>query len=142
MSRFIEEADYQMQIKDEIIRLLTDVDFYNSPKLIRSELTASSQMRNWIGKRYDLDQVFNSEKRDEFIVTMLIDIGLYHLYSQTGARDIPKHRADRYQDAIDWLKEVGKGTVTADLPELENPDGQMYSEARIWSARPPENHKY
>jgi phage gp36-like protein len=140
--RYILETDYEMQIKQEIIRLLTATDFYNSPKLMRAEQTAIDQMYQYIGKRYDLDALFASTTRDEFIVTLIIDCALYHLYSQTGMKDIPKHRNDRYQDALDWLKEVGKGNIPANLPEITNDSGEAYSEVNIWSARPPENHKW
>lgn len=140
--RYIKETDYEMLIKNEIIRLLTATDFYNSPKLKRAEQTAIDQMRQYIGKRYDLVAFFSATTRDEFIITLLIDVALYHLYSQTGSKDIPKHRDDRYQDALDWLKEVGKGTIPADLPELKDDTGETFSEVKIWSARPPQDHKY
>jgi len=140
--RYILETDYEMQIKQEIIRLLTAQDFYNSPKLVRAEQTARDQVRQFIGRRYDLQAYYKSDTRDEFIVTLLIDIALYHLYSQTGMKDIPKHRDDRYQDALDWLKSVGKGELPADLPEIEDDSGETYSEVRIWSARPPQDQKY
>lgn len=140
--RYILETDYEMQIKQEIIRLLTAQDFYNSPKLKRAEQTAIDQVRQYIGKRYDLPAFYLITPRDEFIVTLLIDLALYHLYSQTGMKDMPKHRDDRYQDALDWLKGVGKGEIPADLPPLQDESGETVSEVNIWSARPPQDHKY
>lgn len=142
MSRFILESDYQMQIKQEIVRVLTSpVDWFNSAKLVRAENTAVAQIRNRIGKRYDCDAVFTPitstpDTRDQWIVTITIDIALYHLYSQTGMKDIPEHRQQRYQDAIDWLKDVGNGTTTADLPPLVDGDGNEYSEFRLNSRKP------
>jgi phage gp36-like protein len=140
--RYILEEDYEMQIKQEIVRLLTAQDFYNSPKLIRAEKTAGDQLRQYVGKRYDLQALYNLPERDEFIVTLLIDVALYHLYSQTGNKDIPKHRDDRYQDALDWMRGVGKGEIPADLPEIKDGSGETFSEVKIWSARPPQDHKY
>ncbi|MDL2314775.1 DUF1320 domain-containing protein [Bacteroidales bacterium OttesenSCG-928-C19] len=148
MSRFIQQGDYAMQIKQEIIRLLSSpAEWYNSAKLIRAEQTAISQIRNWIGKRYDCYSIFsaaccNNDERDQWIVTITIDIALYHLYSQTGMKDIPEHRQLRYQDALDWLKATGSGEITADLPPvLDNKTGEEYSEFRI-NSRQPENHKW
>lgn len=147
MARFITESDYAMQIKQEIIRLLTSpTDWYISAKLVRAEQTAISQIRNRIGKRYDCAAIFSAadepvEARDQWIVTITIDIALYHLYSQTGMKDLPEHRAQRYQDAIDWLKDVGNGTTPADLPVVVDSTGDAYSEVRIWG-REPINHKY
>jgi phage gp36-like protein len=147
MARFIIQPDYGMQIKQEIIRLLTtnDVDWYNSPKLVRAEQTAIQQIRHWIGKRYNCDIIFsgeNPEHRDEYIITITIDVALYHLYSQTGMKDIPEHRQQRYQDVLDWLKEVGSGTITADLPVMINDEtGEEYSEF-MFQSRKPENQKW
>ena len=145
--RFIQETDYAMQIKNEIIRLLTaPTDWYISAKLVRAEQTAISQIRNRIGKRYDCDQIFAAiideiDTRDQWIVTITIDIALYHLYSQTGMKDVPQHRVDRYQDAIDWLKDVGNGTTLTELPPLIDEEGNEYSEFRL-NSRKPENHKW
>ncbi len=161
MSRFIIKADYGMQIKTEIAKLLTSnsEEWYNSSKLVRAEQTAISQIRNRIGKRYDCSLIFaplppvaivedgeepgtQIDSRDQWIVTITIDITLYHLYSQTGSKDVPEHRSQRYQDAIDWLKDVGNGTTTADLPMLiDESTGVEYSEFRL-NSRPPENHKW
>jgi hypothetical protein len=147
MTRFIKEGDYAMQIKQEIIKMLTAPDdWYNCPRLIRAEQTTISQIRNHIAKRYDCNAVFSAEadpedNRDQFIVTILIDMALYHLYSQTGQKDIPEHRQQRYQDAIEWLKDVGNGTISADLPEATGDDGQAYGNFII-NSRTPSNQKY
>ena len=146
MARFITETDYAMQIKQEIIKLLTSpTDWYISAKLVRAEQTAIAQIKNRIGKRYDCAAIFsaasNPDVRDQWMVTITIDMALYHLYSQTGMKDLPEHRAARYQDAIDWLKDVGNGTTTADLPVIIDAAGDEYSEVRIWG-REPINHKY
>lgn len=147
MGRFIQEEDYAMQIRQEIIRLLTDEDFYSSPKLVRAEKTAIAQIANRIGKRYNLEQVFavpnpgEEDTRDQFIVTITIDMALYHLYSQTGLRDIPAHRQQRYQDALDWLRDVGNGTTTANLPPITDDNGNIAGDF-FFSSRTPENHKW
>ncbi len=146
MARFIQEDDYEMLIKQEIIKLLTATDFYNAARLVRAENTAIAQIRNRLGKRYDCDQIFGAsadpDERDAWIVTITIDIALYHLYSRTGMKDIPEHRNNRYQDAIDWLKDVGNGSTTANLPPLTDDDGEDISDVRIWSAHELNDHKY
>lgn len=148
MARFLKEEDYGMSIKSEIIKQLTsnDAEWFNSSNLIRAENTAISQIKNRIAKRYDCAQVFapagTTDARDQWIVTITIDLALYHLYSKTGSKDVPQHRQDRYQDAIDWLKDVGNGETTADLPEkIDTNTGEAFSEFRL-SSRTPENHKW
>lgn len=145
MARFLQQADYSMQIKTEIVKLLTATDWFNSADLIRAENTAISQIRNRIAKRYDCDTIFaeagDPDERDQWIITITIDIALYHLYSKNNKIDLPQHRSDRYQDAIDWIKDVGRGETSADLPEVTNDDGEAYSDVRIWG-REPNDHKY
>ena len=155
MARFLIQEDYESQIKPEIIKQLTDpTNWFSSAKLVRAEQKAIAQIKNRIGKRYDCAAIFQPllppaegggeqiDSRDQWIVTIAVDITLYHLYSQTGSKDVPEHRSTRYQDAIDWLKDVGNGETTADLPELINEDtGEAYTDFRI-SSRTPENHKW
>jgi len=150
MARFLLQSDYAMQIRTEILRLLTaQTDFYQNAKLVRAEQTAIAQIKNRIGKRYDCSQIFAAttegaeDTRDQWIVTITIDITLYHLYSQTGSKDVPEHRSQRYQDAIDWLKDVGNGNTPCDLPAIIDPDTEeAVSDVRIWSQNPPNNHKW
>lgn len=157
MARFIIESDYAMQIKQEIIKLLTSpTEWFTSLKLVRAEQTAIKQIRHRIGKRYDCHLIFapllppalgdnpgeQLDTRDEFIVTITIDITLYHLYSQTGMKDIPEHRQQRYQDALDWLRDVGNGDTLADLPATTDSEtGEEYSEF-IFQSRKQQNHKW
>ena len=146
MARFLQQSDYDMQIKQEIIKLLTaPTDWFNSAKLVRAENTAIAQIKNRIGKRYDAERIFiapgDPDIRDQWIVTITIDLALYHLYSQTGLKDVPEHRSNRYQDAIDWLKDVGNGSTTANLPALLDDAGDEYSDVRMWG-RELNDHKY
>lgn len=143
MPRFIQDADYAMQIRGEIRRLLEGSapgDPEPSPRLLRAEDTAIAQVRGYLTGRYDCDIIFNIADRNQFLVTTVIDLALYHLYSQTGSKDVPEHRKHRYQDAIEWLRDAGRGNITADLPSSItdlNPGGS----ARIWG-REPNNHKW
>lgn len=121
-----------MQIRQEIKKLLDGSapgDAEPPAKLLRAESTAMSQIKKWLAGRYDMALMFapdpetGTDPRDQFIVTTMIDITLYHLYSQTGNRDVPQHRKDRYQDALDWLMATGKGEVNGgDLPSIPTDD--------------------
>ncbi|MDQ2718225.1 MAG: DUF1320 domain-containing protein [Bacteroidota bacterium] len=63
------------------------------------------------------------DNRSQQLVTFLIDITLYHLHSRISPRNIPDLRIKRYDDAKSWLKAVGKGDVTANLPMLKPSQG-------------------
>lgn len=66
------------------------------------------------------------DNRSQLIVQYLIDIVLYHLHARINPRNTPELRAIRYDGnapmqtggAIGWLKRVGKGEITADLPSI------------------------
>jgi hypothetical protein len=72
------------------------------------------------------------DNRNQLIVLHLIDITLYHLHRRINPRNVPDHRKEAYNGnshndcggAIGWLKRVAKGSVNADLPEI-NPEQGM-----------------
>lgn len=140
---FIIETDYDMQIKSEIKALLdTSPDLH---ALKRAEDTAISQIRKYLGGRFDMDLILidatEPDLRDQFIVTLTIDLVLYHLYSKFAQRDIPLHRSQRYDDALRWLRDAGTGKLNTDLTLLTEPDGKETSTIRLWSKKQ-ENHKW
>lgn len=122
-----------MQIKSEILRLLdgSTSELNNNYKLLIAENAAIGQIRNWIGNKVDCNIEFakQDDARDQFLVMTTIDITLYHLYSQTGHKDIPDHRQARYDDAVQWLKDVGRGDVDSTLTRL--PDDTYKSDFRV-----------
>jgi phage gp36-like protein len=135
--RFLKDTDYAFQIKAEILKLIdgSTPNLSDNYKLLKAENAAIKQARNWLGSRIDRDVVFAAagepDTRDEFIVMLIIDLTLYHLYAQTPNKDVPAHRSSRYEDALSWLKSAGSGEIETDLPTAisETNDGQT----RMWS---------
>lgn len=90
------------------------------------------------------------DNRNQQIVLYLLDITLYHLHSRINPRNIPALRMHRYNGddpmdrggAIGWLKHVGSGDVTADLPNIApqqgmsirwgNADGSTYRSSNFY----------
>ena len=137
---FINESDYDVQVRQEILSLLDTSE--GNANLGTAERMAIGQIKQYIGGRYDCDTIFSAtgENRDMFIVMITIDIALYHLWSKKASRKIPELRAQRYQDALDWLKGVGDGTLKSDLPQL---DGDSFkSEISIESRYKQNFNKY
>lgn len=65
------------------------------------------------------------DNRNEQIKMYTIDIALYHLHSRINPRNIPDFRIARRDEAINWLKMIAKGTISADLPiHTNNERGQ------------------
>lgn len=144
MGRFIQDADYNLQTRTEILNLLDNSD--DKSKILWAEKVAISQMKKRLTKRYDTTLLFTpapdtgEDTRDPFIVVTVIDLALYHLWTAQAAGKMPKIRADRYQDALDWLKEEGSGEGgNGDLPE--NTADDYPSDVRFMS-RPPTNQKW
>lgn len=168
MAQFIFDQDYQVLIRTEILGILSED--YSASKLLRAEDMAIAQIRNYLKSRYNLDQVFSTgdlveendthelrdfsnpdyelseltgtDERNSHVVMLVIDCALYHLYSSLAPNHIPQHRADRYADALSWLKDVARGAFNADLPLLVDEAGQPKSAIRIGSKYPSSNQRW
>jgi len=147
MARFLNDEDYDFKIKSEILKLLdgSTPELATNKKLLKAEAVARAQIRNRLAGRFDCETIFlpkigDEDPRDQYIINIFIDITLYHLYSQTGSRDIPEHRKLNYQDAIEWLTEASLGNIPTDLPTILSEENE--GDIRIWSQSPPENHDW
>ncbi len=142
---FITDADFDMQIKQEIRNLLDTSEDSHAEK--RAIDTAIAQIKGYLGGSFDMEKIFvgapeekgEPDKRNQFMVTITIDLLLYHLYSKCPTSGLPEHRSLRYQDAINWLRDVGRGELNSDLPKLKDENGDIQTDVHIWS-RPPSNH--
>lgn len=145
--RFLTDNDYNTLIRTEIKDIL--LEDYTSQKLLLGESMAIAQIKNYLKSKYDIETIFTGynplpspDPRDPYILMIAIDCTLYHVYSSVAPNLIPEHRAQRYQDALDWLRQVSKGEVIADLPLLTNTDGDVVSAMRFKSKYIPENNKW
>lgn len=137
---FINDEDYDVQVRQEIMGLLDNSD--NRQAVGLAERMATDQIKSYLSGRYDVQTIFAQEgdSRNHFIVMITIDIALYHLWSKRAPRKIPEFRAQRYQDALDWLKAVGEGTMATDLPQL--PVDEYTGDVVIRSNYKPNQNKY
>ena len=135
MARFLKDTDYSMLIRSEIKTLIAN----DQAKLLQAEKTAIAQVKNNLSKLYDLDFIFSQQdqERDDYIIMVIIDIALYHLYTSASQVRVPEFRSQRYEDAIKWLNNAGRGLLNADIPIKKD----SKSSIRIHS-RKPTNHKY
>ncbi len=146
MGRFIKDSDYDGRIKKEIKQLISGaIDEQPTQALLLAEETAIATIKEYIGSRYDCDLIFEpatetADERNKHIVKIVIALTLFDLYSQTPAKDLPEHRKVAYDDAISWLKDVGRGTINSGvLPILS--EQQKTGEIRA-NSRTPINHKW
>lgn len=122
MSKFIKKEDYDASIHREILESLTRED----ESIIEiCEDRAIAEMRGYLSARYDVDAIFSAEgdDRNQLILMMAIDITVYHLFSIHNPQKISPVRTDRYERAIEWLRQVSGRQVSIDgapmLPEDE-----------------------
>ena len=118
MYKFLVQEDFSVQVRDEILSLLDNSTEQSAIK--KAEDMAIAQIKQHLGSRYDTATIFaqQDDNRDMYVVMITIDLMLYHLWSKKAPRKIPAERAQRYQDAINWLRDAGTGKITAELPQI------------------------
>lgn len=122
MSKFINPEDYDASIHAEILGRLTRDD----ESIVEiCEDRAIAQMRGYLSARYDVDAIFSAEgsARNQLVLMMAIDIAVYHLHSIHNPQKMSQIRKDRYERAVEWLKQVAAFKITVDgaplLPDEE-----------------------
>lgn len=160
MERFITATDYTALIRDEIKdMLLQDEKYLELPEdrrgdyAMRKQMTAENmaidQIKNYLFGRYDTGIIFQVydplpelDPRNAHVVMITIDCTLYHLYTSLAPNKIPQHRSDRYQDVINWLRDVARGNASADLPRKRDASGNEKFDFRITSEYPNEDNRW
>jgi phage gp36-like protein len=147
MSRFIKDTDYAVLIRNEIKNIL--LENYTENKLLSAEQMAIAQIKNYLAGRYDVTAIFTpavdneDDTRNAFVVMIVIDCALYHLYCSIAPNKIPEHRSNRYQDALEWLKLMVEGKGNADLPMIKDEStGEVKDSFRLSSKNTFTNNKW
>ncbi len=137
---FLTNDDYAAFAGRDSLRVLQQNDEENRHT---AELAAIDEIKGYIGTRYDADAVFEAQGNDRSKVIMMrvVDIALYHLVSAMPNRMGYEIRETRYKRAIEWLQELQKGNITADLPLKTGPGGEedYYNPIRV---NPGQKHTY
>lgn len=139
---FLTTEDYTALIRNEIKDIL--LENYSEAKLRVAQQMAIDQVKNYLSGRYDVAEIFSKEgtERNAHIVMLTLDCTLYHLYTSTVPKRMPEIRSVRYQDAIDWLKAVGSGEISANLPLIKSQYGQQLLGIKIQSKYAPSSNKW
>jgi phage gp36-like protein len=127
MAAFITTADYDATIHREILDSLlrTDSDSYDPQIIEICEDRAIAEMRSYLNKSYDCDDIFSATGNDRhpLILMFAIDITVYHIFCQHNPYKMARIRQERYDRAIEWLKGVMRGDITIDgAPLIEEPE--------------------
>lgn len=118
MSAFIDIEDYDASIHREILDALTRSD----ESIVEiCEDRAIAEMRGYLGVRYDTDTLFaaTGNMRNQLVLMMAIDIAVYHLFCIHNPQKLSQVRKDRYERAVEWLKQVATFKISVDgAPKL------------------------
>lgn len=120
---FLTEQDYRSVAGEAALKVLQQND-----EAIRgqAEQAAIDEIKGYIGSRFDAEAVFRAlgNDRSPVIVMRAVDITLYHLVSAMPNRMGYEIRETRYKQAVEWLREVQRGNIAADLPTMTGPKGE------------------
>jgi phage gp36-like protein len=137
---FLTDDDYKTLIKTDILAIVTRQD----PTVrTTAERIAQSQIESYLRHKYDVAATFGKTGTDRApdLVMYMMDIVLYHIHSAVSPQQIPDLRVKRYDDAIEWLKAVASGKLSADLPLLPAPEPQTTG-GLLWGSQDRVNNYY
>jgi phage gp36-like protein len=85
---------------------------------------ALDEVRSYMRTKNRIDQEFSKtgDDRNDYLVLIVIDVSLYHLYSMLAPRMGIEIKKDRYDYAIKWLKEVRDGKADPGIPSIDDPE--------------------
>lgn len=112
---WLTEQDLRKQIRNSVLTQIIEQD---ASLLHETELAVLKEIESYLSQRFDVAQIWASTdtNRNALLVMYAVDMLLYHLHSRINPNQIPEIRAKRYDDAIEWLKAVTKGTLSPALP--------------------------
>lgn len=116
MSQFITLNDYDASIHREILDALLRHDSEQSDEAIVEvcEDRAVAEMRSYLDKYYDCDAIFSATggERHPLILMFAVDIAVYHIFCQHNPYKMSEIRKERYERALQWLKDVAAAKIT------------------------------
>lgn len=142
MSNFIDRTDYDATLHREILSsILRETSAggqpnpdYNPQVLEVCEDNAIALMRGYLSNSYDCDAIFDARgaERHQLILMFAVDIATYNILSLANPHKMSKTREDRYERAMEWLKEVySRGLAIEGAPRLPDKQAQDNSPWQI-----------
>lgn len=131
---FLIDSDYNMLVSPDDLDVLQS---YDENVRENAEKTAIEQIKGYLRSRYDVDALFDDVDEDErhpMLIACVVDIVLYTLYSSLPGRMMPEIRQIRYDNVINWLKDVHKGIVVPDFPTVDDDDGEDINNPLKWGS--------
>lgn len=113
---FLNDNDLKPFIQNDILQHVIEED---TAVLGQVERIVIEHISSYLQNRYDAAAAFAKAdlERNPVVVMYAVDMLLYHVHSRLTPNQIPEIRQLRYENALEWLKSIAKGQLSADLPE-------------------------
>lgn len=122
---YIENTDFSINISEmELDALIKN----NATTLDSAELKALSQVESYLSNRFNMatEWAKNGTARHQYLVMLVVDIMIYHLASSLKGNTVRELRINRYNEALDWLKQVADFQLSPNLtPKVDEDDVQI-----------------
>jgi len=117
--QFIEMSELELAKFDSVIR---DLSNNNNSLIVDYEKEAIEKIDSYLYGKYDTFQIFNKTgiNRSSMIKRVIIDFIICDLFSRVNVNEVPQNIIDRCIMHTKWLSDLSKGTISANLPKLDN----------------------
>ena len=138
---FIQEIDYKVVIGETALKVVTQADQETRGN---AELEAVEEISGYLRPKYDCTAIFEAEgaNRNRQILMYACDIALYHMAASLPNKMGMDIRKERYERAIEWLKQVQAGIVIPDLPEATTDSGESAAPSIRYGSKPCVDNSY
>ena len=138
---FIQESDYKVVIGETALKVVTQAD---QETRANAELEAVEEISGYLRPKYDCRAIFEAvgENRNRQILMYACDIALYHMAASLPNKMGMEIRKERYERAIEWLKQVQSGVVIPDLPEATTESGESAAPSIRYGSKPCVDNSY
>jgi phage gp36-like protein len=118
---FLENSELKTHLYSDNVDVITRGDI----TIVQAAIDAAiSEAKGYLGA-FNCEAIFTAtaNERNALLLTFVKDIAAWHLLNLCNAGSDLKLRQDRYERAVEWLKQVQKGNVSPDLPVAVETDG-------------------
>lgn len=117
---YLDEIDFTTLADQEDIDIVTNAD---ANKRERALKMAMDEVRSYMRIRYRINQEFEKigDARNDYIMLIVIDLTIYHLFSMLAPRMGMETKKERYDAALRWLKDVRDGKSDPGIPSVDDP---------------------
>lgn len=139
MNNFILLSDYDATVHREILDSLLRGDATEGNAVIEAcENRAIATVRSLVGARYDCGAIFSATggERNVLVLKVCLDIAVYEIFCQHNPYKMSQVRRDRYDDAMQWLRDVRDFNANIEGAPLLDEERQKDNSRWLIDSRP------